>query len=125
MELPPHRYRSASLLALDTDKFLRDAFPENRVVDPKVRAFRFLEEAMELAQSLDVTEEQAADLLHYVFDRPKGDVKQELGGCVMTLVATANALDMDFVTSGFDAITEARDRIPAIRAKDKNKPKAW
>jgi len=125
IEAPPHRYRSASLLALDTDKFLRDAFPLNRVVDPRVRVYRFLEEAMELAQSLDIEHEQAENLLNYVFARPKGEPKQELGGCVMTLVAVSNALKQDFVSCGFDAIVDARERIPTIREKDKNKPKAW
>lgn len=57
---------------------------------------RFLEEALELVQSLGCTKEQVLSLAAYVFDRPAGDPGQEVGGVAVTLAALcqANALDM-------------------------------
>lgn len=106
-------------------QFLKDAFPDDPVVRPKVRVYRFLEEAMELAQAMEVTKEEAAKLLDYVFSRPVGEVRQELGGTVFTLVGVANALDMDIILEGHRSVDEGYSRIEQIRAKSKTKPRAW
>ncbi|RWB09304.1 MAG: hypothetical protein EOQ39_18950 [Mesorhizobium sp.] len=106
-------------------QFLKDCFTDDPVVRPKVRVYRFLEEALELAQAMEVSKEDAAKLVDYVFGRPVGDVKQEMGGVVFTLVGVANALGMNIIQEGHDSVTEAYGRIEKIRAKSKTKPKAW
>lgn len=114
-----------SFLRTRVNQFLADAFPDDPLVRPKVRVYRFLEEAMELAQAMEVSKEDAAKLLDYVFSRPVGEVQQELGGVVFTLVGVANSLDMDFLLEGHRSVDEAYGRIDQIRAKSKTKPRAW
>lgn len=60
-------------------------------MEPHERAMRMLEEACELAQSLGVNREEAQKLLHVVYSKPPGDVRQELGGAALTLLACADA----------------------------------
>lgn len=59
--------------------------------DIQQRAFRFLEEALELAQAMGVTADETAELSGHVFSKPIGEPEQELGGVMVTLAALANA----------------------------------
>ncbi|CCV12895.1 hypothetical protein [Mesorhizobium sp. STM 4661] len=124
-QAPPPEQMAADHLQRRVTQFLVDAFPEDPVVRPKVRVYRFLEEAMELAQAMGVTRWQAFKLLWYVFGRPVGDVKQELGGTVFTLVGVANSLGTNIIREGHASVDEAYGRIDKIRAKSKTKPRAW
>lgn len=103
-------------------QFLLDAFPDDPVIRPKVRVLRFLEEALELAQSIGITKEKALEQLEYTYARPIGEPRQEFGGTVFTLAAVGLALDMDLDTAGHDAVDEAYGRIEQIREKQKTKP---
>lgn len=116
---------ASNVLQRRVAQFLKDCFTDDPVVRPKVRVYRFLEEAMELAQSMEVSKEDATKLVDYVFGRPVGDVKQELGGVVFTLVGVANSLDMDIIEEGHASVDEAYGRIDKIREKSKTKPRAW
>jgi hypothetical protein len=71
-------------------KWMVDCFGEKIAYDSKERNFRFLEEALELVQSNDCTKEDAYKLVDYVFNRPKGEFKQEVGGVMVTLAALCN-----------------------------------
>lgn len=51
--------------------------------DPRTRALRLLEEAMELAQAQDIELVTAIKVLYHVYSRPKGEPAQELGGILM------------------------------------------
>lgn len=104
------------------NQFLVDCFGTDKV-DPKKRVYRFLEEALELAQAMGITEEEADTLSHYVFNRPVGEVKQEYGGAAFTLASVGNVLGLDLVQAGHAAVDEAYSRIDRIREKDKTKPK--
>lgn len=55
--------------------------------DMTERSFRFLEEALELCQSIGCTREQAARLVEYVYGREAGRKGQEVGGVMVTLAA--------------------------------------
>ncbi len=59
--------------------------------DRTERNFRFLEEALELVQSCDMTKEQCIALVDYTFARPLGEKRQEVGGVAVTLAALCNA----------------------------------
>lgn len=51
-----------------------------------LRARRFIEEALELAQACGVEQEKARAILDHVYSRPPGDPYQEVGGVGMTLL---------------------------------------
>jgi hypothetical protein len=59
--------------------------------DRKERCFRFLEEAVELVQSMGMTKEQVLTLVNYVYGRPAGIPRQEVGGTMVTLAALCGA----------------------------------
>jgi hypothetical protein len=120
----PHQMpTSTRRLQEEAADWLMIAFPEDPVVRPKVRASRFLEEALELVQTQGITREKAHELVDFVFDRPVGDPDQELGGTMFCLMAVANALGMDAGLECSKEILNAYQRIPQIRAKSKLKPK--
>ncbi len=61
----------------------------NRAMENHERGMRSLEESLELAQALSVTRDEALRLLDFVFLGDPGEIKQEIGGCMMTLLAAA------------------------------------
>src|SRR4051812_29061631 len=81
----------------DVQRWLMACFSMEVCRDKAERNHRFLEEALELVQSLDCTRAEAHLLVDYVFDRPAGDPVQELGGVMVTIAALCwpNNLDMD------------------------------
>ncbi|MGP1715571.1 MAG: hypothetical protein ACTS9Y_00195 [Methylophilus sp.] len=101
------------------------AFGQLHNNDKASRIHRAVEELLELAQSLNCTKEEVLQLVDYVFSRPVGEPKQELGGVMLTAAALANAFGMDMYEC---ALTElARVNVPEIiekiRRKEASKPK--
>lgn len=90
--------------------------------DKMERNHRFLEESIELVQSLGCTQSEAHQLVDYVFNRPTGEPHQEVGGTMITLAALclANGLDMD--AAGEDELARIWTKIEKIRAKQAAKP---
>jgi hypothetical protein len=78
------------------DSWMRATFTDEVRLDYPERNYRFLEEALELAQSGNCTREDALRLVDYVYGRPVGDLRQEVGGVMVTLAAlcTAHGVDM-------------------------------
>ena len=101
----------------------REVFGDENMDNKAERLMRFGEEAMELLQAGDVTEEQAYQIVGYVFGRPKEtDISKEFAGCQLTLLSCADAHKID-VALAFD--TEARRVLAkkdACRAKHDAKP---
>ena len=91
--------------------------------DRQERNHRFLEEALELVQSLGCTRSEAHQLVDYVFGRPAGEPKQELGGVMVTAAALCwpNELDMDEAAE--TELARVWKKIDIIRAKQLAKPK--
>lgn len=56
----------------------------------KERAYRFFEEAGELFQAMNMRKEDAYKVVDYVFSRPVGELSQEVGGVMVTLLALAS-----------------------------------
>ena len=87
------------------------------------RSLRFMEEALELGQSLGIKEEEAILLVTKVFERPPGQPNQERGGVMVTLLALTDCeradLWQDFLTE-WDRINsaEAQERMQR-RQKEK------
>ena len=64
------------------------------------RAYRFLEEAIELCQSLDVPKDEVYHLVASVYSKPVGKPYQELGGVMVTLPILASSMGY-FLTDAF------------------------
>lgn len=101
-----NRYLERARIAEGTERKARDArqaaqmrwahetFGGIENFDPcsiQERARRFLEEALELVQSLGVTAEESSHVLDYVFGREAGETFQEFGGTALTLGCLAQA----------------------------------
>jgi hypothetical protein len=96
-------------------------FGEKVVADRQERAFRFLEEALELVQSAGVTKEEAEKLVNYVFSRPVGDPPQELGGTVVTLAVFAGNLGYNMLAAGDFELGRCIQNTAKIQAKQVSK----
>ena len=90
--------------------------------DLKERNYRFLEEALELVQCLDLPKEKALELVEYVYGRPKGEIPQEIGGVIITLVLLAAANGFDVDKAGETELERCWEKIDVIREKQKRKP---
>ena len=88
------------------------------------RNYRFLEEAVELCQSLGMDKEACHQVVDYVYFRSPGIPVQELGGVMITLSALATAADLDIETAWkreFVRISDP-DVIAKIQEKQAGKP---
>lgn len=96
-------------------------FGEQITADKEERVWRFLEEALELAQAAGCTHEQAAKLLEYVYRRPVGETYQEVGGVMVTLagLCTANSIEME--SAGDHELSRCWVKSETIREKQKAK----
>lgn len=87
------------------------------------RRKRFLEEALELVQSVGMTKEEAIQLVDYVFSRPvEDDPRKEFGGTVTTVMALAQSAGYDLATAVNDEFDRMTANIDKIRAKQQAKP---
>lgn len=87
------------------------------------RNHRFLEESLELVQSLGCTQSEAHQLVDYVFGRPVGDTPQEVGGVMVTLAALSLAVGLSMHEEGEIELARVWKKIDVIRAKQAAKPK--
>jgi hypothetical protein len=106
------------------EPWLLQCFGATIAGDKDERNHRFLEEALELVQSLRCTAEEAHKLVDYVFSRPVGDPPQEVGGVNVTLAALclANAMDMHKCGEAELARITQPEMVERIREKQKRKP---
>lgn len=72
-----------------------ECFGDVEALSVPQRAYRLLEETIELAQAVGVDGEKAAQLLAYTYSRPPGVVEQELGGVGVCLLAFGYAANLD------------------------------
>lgn len=70
-------------------------FGPETALDAPERTLRAAEEVIELAQACGVDAETIHRLVDYVFARPPGVPKQEIGGSMLTLYAAAQACGVD------------------------------
>lgn len=100
-----------------------DCFGKAIALDKVERNHRFLEEALELVQSLACSKEDAHALVEYVYGRLAGEPYQEVGGVMVTLAALCNAANFDVALCAELELARASSNIEKIRAKQKAKPK--
>lgn len=91
--------------------------------DKQERNQRFIEESIELVQSLGMPKQEVAMLLDYVYNRPNGEPRQEVGGVLVTLAALCGPNDLDMESCGEDELARIWTKIDKIRAKQATKPR--
>lgn len=109
----------------DVDDWMQQCFGPEIAADGTERNHRFLEEALELVQSLGCTTSEAHQLVDYVFARPAGEPAQEVGGVRVTLSALCNAHRINedcAATQEYCRISDP-ETMEKIRAKQAAKPK--
>ena len=118
------------LVAIDMMEFqqrvldwVQRCFGSSPSANRQERNYRFFEEAAELVQASGMTRQECIDLVNYVYDRPPGDLVQEVGGVMTTLAALCGALGLHMTVCGEMELHSINQRIEAIRAKDANKPR--
>lgn len=82
------------------------------------RAFRFIEEAMELAQACGVTRDEAQKLHSAVYEQRSGQFRKELGDAHLTLLALADTLRIDLLDCTKQRLEQLSDlkEIERVRA---------
>ncbi|WP_244128533.1 hypothetical protein [Burkholderia gladioli] len=105
--------------------WMLECFGPTIAADTIERNHRFLEEALELVQSLGCTASEAHQLVDYTFGRPIGEPAQEVGGVMVTLAALclASGLDMHQAAETELARISEPAMVLKIRAKQAAKPK--
>lgn len=105
-------------------KWCVDCFGETTARDVTERNWRFLEEALELVQSLGGNAADAHKLVDYVFGRGIGSPSQEVGGTMVTLacLVAANRLSMHVSALTELARIERPEIVEKIRRKHASKP---
>lgn len=98
-------------------------FGEEVSCDGTERNHRFLEEALELVQACGCTQSEAHQLVDYAYNRPEGDVNQEVGGVMVTLAALCLANGFDMHQAGEAELSRIWKNIEKIRAKQAAKPR--
>lgn len=99
-------------------------FGRQVAVNVPIRMSRFIEEAIELVQVGGLTRDQVVTVVDYVFNRPVGEMKQEVGGVMVTLAALCNAVDIDMDHEGNVELerVQSDEMIEKIRKKQASKP---
>lgn len=110
-------------LQLRVKDWTLSCFGEKIANDKRERNHRFIEEALELVQSLECTKEEVLKAVEYVFSRDIGDPYQEVGGTVVTLAALCNANAINMQEAAETEHERAFIKIDQIREKQKRKPK--
>jgi hypothetical protein len=99
------------------------AFGKEAADDVTERNHRFLEEALELVQSAGCTKYEAVQLVDYVYNRPAGEVAQEAGGTLSTLMALCSAHQLSLADCFLTEHMRCWNDIEQIRTKQAAKPK--
>ena len=103
--------------------WMLECFGEKIAGDTTERNHRFLEEALELIQSLGCPRAEAHQIVDYVYGRPDGEANQEVGGVMVTLAALCLANGLNMHTAGEAELARIWTKIEEIRAKQAAKPR--
>jgi hypothetical protein len=105
------------------DAWMLACFGAEIAADRTERNHRFLEESLELVQSFGCTVGEARQIVEYVYGRPRGTPRQEVGGVLVTLAALCSAAHLNMAAAGEDELARVWTAIDRIRAKQAAKPK--
>ncbi|MCS4089571.1 hypothetical protein [Rhizobium sp. BK176] len=99
------------------------AFTEDFDTEEHAREARFIEEAIELFQAKGRSFEELISVAKYVYSRPAGEVRQEVGGVMTTLAALCIVSKLDMHEAGEAELARIWTKVDAIREKQANKPR--
>lgn len=104
--------------------WLLNCFGPLIAADTGQRNQRFLEESLELVQANGLTEDEANELVTYVYNRPAGERFQEVGGVMVTLGALCQSIEIEMMQAGEVELAriEQPEVMQAIQAKQLSKP---
>jgi hypothetical protein len=139
--LQPHQYRDQlryadAILALTPVEgvgesfqarvagWMQQCFGPEIAADKLERNDRFIEESLELVQSLGYSQDRAHALVDYVFGRPVGEPSQEVGGVMVTLAALCEPSSIDLTDAAETELARILqpEIVAKIRAKQAAKP---
>jgi len=98
-------------------EWVRHCFGDEIANNIKERNLRFLEEALELVQSLGMTKEQAHAMVDYVYGRDVGEPKQEAGGVTVTLMSLGEANGIQVLEEAEKELARVWGNVDRIREK--------
>ncbi len=104
------------------DLWARECFGDAVADDTPTRMARFFEEVCEALQAEDFPREWLDQLIARVYSREKGEIKQEIGGVMVTLAAWCNAKRIDLELAAETELARCLRNIELIRAKNATKP---
>ena len=116
MEKTPYNFQ------IRTMKWVLAWLNSKLVWNKQERNARFLEESLELVQSLGMDRTVAHKLVDYVFSRPVGEPRQELGGVMNTLAILSEVNGLDMYGSAELELTRCWNDIEKIKERQKLKP---
>lgn len=99
------------------------AFGRELADDKSGRNHKFLEEALELVQALGCSQQEAHQIVEYVFARPAGEPEQEVGGVMVTLAGLCAAQGMDLEVAAEIELQRVWADVSEIRKKQALVPK--
>ena len=103
--------------------WLLQCFGAEIAADTMERNHRYFEESTELVQANGMTRSEAHQLVDYTYDRPVGELNQEIGGAMVTLAALCLSRGIDMHSAGETELARIWTKVEAIRAKQAAKPK--
>ncbi|WP_425221749.1 hypothetical protein [Pseudomonas sp.] len=103
--------------------WMLECFGSAIAADRAERNHRFLEEALELVQSLGCSADEAHRLVDYVYGRPTGEPVQEAGGVMVTLAALCAASELDMAEAGERELTRISQPETMLRIREKQRKK--
>lgn len=103
-------------------EWMEECFTRPDALTVAQRSFRFVEEALELAQAAGTSALDVMRLVAYVYDRPIGTRHQEIGGVMLTLAGLAKACGEDMSHCAEEELTRCIANTERIRANDLAKP---
>lgn len=98
-------------------------FTEDFDSEEHAREARFIEEAIELFQAKGRSFDELISVAKYVYSRPVGEVRQEIGGVMTTLAALCIVSKLDMHEAGEAELARIWTKVDAIRAKQAAKPR--
>ncbi|MDX1739573.1 MAG: hypothetical protein R3261_15135 [Alphaproteobacteria bacterium] len=104
------------------DSWMQRCFGKNISENIHERNFRVLEECLELVQASGLNKQEAQVVLDYVYSRPAGDVRQEIGGAVLTLSAYCSAHNLDMLAMAEEELARIEKIPDKVREKHRTKP---
>jgi hypothetical protein len=103
-------------------EWMKDCFKKPDALLPEHRAFRFIEEALELVQAVGTSRAEVLRVVEYVYGRPAGQDAQEIGGVMVTLAGLATSRALILNDCADEELSRCVINLERIRAKDLTKP---